>query len=500
MIYRIKEGQDNNILFYDITVKDFSYLINDNYSIIIKEIIMESQLLRMINFPDRIIQLIVDIIINDKDISCLKDELTKNSVPLYSLIINLVNTHRKKYKRLLELRDAAEIEIECTKGNFVKGLELAKRINKKVIIDGRTITLSEYYELLSNYDIDSLVNLDIKVDYQEQNSEIEIGELYETAIMINNISEKIKKYNLSSLEKVIYVYDRVKARVYKESDESKLKSRDLDKVLKNDSIVCVGFSNLFNAILKSLGINAIPLISWQKKHQRSLVYLYDDKYNIDDVYVFDPTNDSRRNDNYMNNYGYFSLTLSRSEKDHPTAIYKYLGVSFNEILRIMESSDSEDFVKSIDMMNNLEVLAELVNEKYYKEFTEIVSNFTYVSSNQKKRALDIYNNFMNKYKSKEISVSTFMLAVYNTRIIEYYSGLIDDVDIEDVIDASTIRAVFQKFNYEDGEKDVMKLLDAMAYELEIYDVLEQVISDNDINEESDKLRVKLLKVLRNGRK
>lgn len=496
MIYRIKEGLDNDIKFYDITVKDFSYLMNEDYDIIIKEMIMKSQLLRIINLPDVIMELVVDTIINNKDVGYLKKELTRNRVPLYSLVINLVNTHRAKYIKLLELQDAVQLEIECTKENFIKGLELARKINKKVIINGKTITLSEYYELLSNCDIDLFVNLDIKVNYQDQNSNIGIRELYETAFMISNIVDDIKKYNLSPLEKIIYIYDRVKSRIYKESDENKLESRDLDKVLKNKTIVCVGFSNLFNALSKCLGFNAMSLVSIQRKHQRSLVYVRDDKYNIDGVYVFDPTNDSRRNDNYIDNYAYFGLTLEKSEMDHPTATCKYISQSFDEIVRIMDRGD-DDFTESIDMINNLKILFELINEKSYKEFIDIISNYDYVITSQKKRALDIYRNLVNKYNSRELSVNKFMLAVYNTRVIEYYCGLIDDFDIEDIKEASRIRMFFQKLNYLECKKTVANLLDVMNSELEVYDILDQTVLNNKIDEERDKLRVRLLKVLRN---
>ena len=126
------------------------------------------------------------------------------------------------------------------------------------------------------------------------------------------------------------------------------------------------FSNLFNALSKCLGFNAMSLVSIQRKHQRSLVYVRDDKYNIDGVYVFDPTNDSRRNDNYIDNYAYFGLTLEKSEMDHPTATCKYISQSFDEIVRIMDRGD-DDFTESIDMINNLKILFELINENYYTE-------------------------------------------------------------------------------------------------------------------------------------
>jgi hypothetical protein len=159
--------------------------------------INNSQIFRTFNFPHYIIDLIEDTIINDRDIEYLKEELTERAVPLYSLIISLVNTHKSKYKKLLEMRNSDYIEIECNKDNFIKALDVAKRLNKRVVIEGRNISLSDYQKLLSNYDIDSLDGYDISVNYQDQNHDVDIRVLYETSVLASRISRKIEKYNLS---------------------------------------------------------------------------------------------------------------------------------------------------------------------------------------------------------------------------------------------------------------------------------------------------------------
>lgn len=92
----------------------------------------------------------------------------------------------------------------------------------------------------------------------------------------------------------MYVYDIVKYRIYNKDEDNYLNNRDLDKVTSGNTIVCSGFSNLFNAILMSLDIKAMPLISKTANHQRSIVYVNDSKYDIDGIYVFDPTWDCRK--------------------------------------------------------------------------------------------------------------------------------------------------------------------------------------------------------------
>lgn len=59
----------------------------------------------------------------------------------------------------------------------------------------------------------------------------------------------------------MYAYDILKKRLYKLDEENYYKSSDVSSVLTGDSIVCAGYSNVFNAILKCLNIKAAPLIS-----------------------------------------------------------------------------------------------------------------------------------------------------------------------------------------------------------------------------------------------
>lgn len=497
MEYIIKEEKENSIFGNNISVEDFSYLEQDNYEFIIIKMIKEEKLLKAIGTPNYLIKIIADTIINDRDTDYLIEELTRIKMPLYSLIIGIVDTYKSKYKRLLNLKNAKEIIIECNKENFIKGLNLAVKLNKKVIIEGKQISLGEYQQLLSNYDISSLYSYDIKIDYQENNHEIKINKLYETSIIINNITKEIEKYDLSPLEKIIYAYDKAKSREYKESEENKSNSRDLDKILQGDSIVCVGFSNLFNAILKCLRINATPFVSLQNKHQRSLVYIEDDKYNIKGIYVFDPTNDSRHSDSYIDNYDYFALTLKNSEISHPTDIYDYISIPFVEILRSYDSGKIEDFEKYEDIMSELEKLFNFAKEPSYQEFEEIVRNYIYASSSSKLKALNIYHNFMSKYNPKEISASTFMYALYKTRIIEYYNDMIDDFNIKNIKEGALWRSIKHKKDSIKDQDSIKKLLKVLEYNLREEETLDKLEKQSNFSVEKDKLNIRLLKVLRN---
>lgn len=487
MVYTIKEGNENNIIGYTIIVEDFSCLINSEDFII--RMVKNSQLFKIINFPDEILYLIIDTVIKNKDINHLKDKLTEYNIPLYSLIINLVNNIKLKYQKLLEINKATCIEIICNKSNFLKGLELGKILNKQVVIDGREIPLVDYKKILSNCPVS---NTNIKVLYQDQNSLITIDELYQLSILINNITENIQKYNLSPLEKIIYVYDMVKKREYKECYEDLHNSRDVDKVLVGNKIVCTGYSNLFNAILRSLGINALPVISSQVKHQRSLVYISDSKYNIDGVYVFDPTWDRKKDDKYIDNYNYFGITISRSERDCPSGISSITSIKFEDVVKASFSVEN-------DTINKLEELFNFIKECTFNEFYETIIYYNFCSSTEKEKAHYIYRRYLNKCNPKEIEASSFLIALYNIRIIEFYSGIITSLDIEELKEVVINRANFQEFNYSKIKDELEKILHMMAYNIKLQEKLNKVILECSEELQRKKINIKLLKVLRNAK-
>ena len=63
--------------------------------------------------------------------------------------------------------------------------------------------------------------------------------------------------NLSSLEKVTMAYDIVISHYYKEYNvKNTMKSRNITEMVNNDCIVCRGYVNIFNRLLREMGVNA----------------------------------------------------------------------------------------------------------------------------------------------------------------------------------------------------------------------------------------------------
>lgn len=500
MVYRIEEGPSNSILAFNVTVEDFSYLMEEDYYLLMEKIVREDQLLKLINFPDEIINLIIDTIINDKDIKYLNEMLIQNKVPLYSLILNLVNTYKRKYERLIALKQESSIEIVCNKQNLIKGLELAKKLGKRTVINGIGISLSDYQEILSKYDIASLNNYDIRIYYQEKNNKIEVSKLYETSVVVDNIAKEIRKYNLSPFEIIIYAYDKVKSRTYEESEENKHASRSLDQMLFGKYTVCVGFSNFLVAILRSLGINAMPLISIERKHQLCLVYIKDPKYHIDGAYVFDPTGDHKVSDDYIDNYKCFAMSISTFTNIYPGKNTDIFSMSFNDILNLCRTDDKNKYMDNMDIMDEIEELFNLTQIEDYEEFKEITSHFKYETFANREKALSLYQSYVNKLNCGEIPPKAFMMALVKTRLIEYYNKVIEGFSIDTVKEATRKRCNFQKLMADKDKSGLDRILDVLDYNLELEDSLEDLAVQIEEDTEREHLNIRLLKTLGNIKK
>ena len=158
--------------------------------------------------------------------------------------------------------------------------------------------------------IDVVVNNDL-YDYSFQQYKEEEKEL-------NNLVSSINDKEMTPFEKYIAVYNVVKNyKPYKENHDNPDESRYIRNILKSDYMVCVGYSKLLVELLDKVGIEASIYntsvdISYDNGytqeekavslsgHERVIVHLQDDKYDINGFYVADPTWDNNLNDDYVN--------------------------------------------------------------------------------------------------------------------------------------------------------------------------------------------------------
>lgn len=433
MQLNIKEARENNITKVEssinIDLSLLSSLINSSKEELIIDMIKSNQIINSFNPPVRIMNLIINCALGKENTNVLKEVLIDNGIPILSLILSVAIGYNQKYNYLKEIEKVKEVFIFCNENNFTDALNISKRFNAKVIISAQKISLISYKKLIEDFGVENINEFNVYIDYQKNNSPILISMVYKISCIINAVVEEINSYDLSPLEKIMFVYDRVKYRLYEDDLDDINSSRDLDKVLNGDKIVCAGYSNLFTAVLISLGINSIPVIDLNIKHQRSLAYIKDAKYNIDGVYAFDPTWDKRKSKddiNYIDRYDYFLMPLVRSMNSCYCEISELLELDKETILKIIDGKDMDSALKVLDRLN---ILFTLVDAKY------IPDDKYYVVEEIAKQ----YDQVIGKYYSSEISFEDFINLLYSVRVVESTSGMINNINKDNIRETSIKR-------------------------------------------------------------
>lgn len=433
MQLNIKEARENNITKVEssinIDLSLLSSLINSSKEELIIDMIKSNQIINSFNPPVRIMNLIINCALGKENTNVLKEVLIDNGIPILSLILSVAIGYNQKYNYLKEIEKVKEVFIFCNENNFTDALNISKRFNAKVIISAQKISLISYKKLIEDFGVENINEFNVYIDYQKNNSPVLISTVYKISCIINAVVEEINSYDLSPLEKIMFVYDRVKYRLYEDDLDDINSSRDLDKVLNGDKIVCAGYSNLFTAVLTSLGINSIPVIDLNIKHQRSLAYIKDAKYNIDGVYAFDPTWDKRKNKddiNYIDRYDYFLMPLVRSMNSCYCEISELLELDKETILKIIDGKDMDSALKVLDRLN---ILFTLVDAKY------IPNDKYYVVEEIAKQ----YDQVIGKYYSSEISFEDFINLLYSVRVVESTSGMINNINKDNIRETSIKR-------------------------------------------------------------
>jgi len=339
-------------------------------------------------------------------------------------------------------------------------LEVLNEIDT-IIISGDLIEIKEYIE--NNIELrdkkivlNQILNIDDDIIYEviktfknnknvyvklEGNEEIiTIDDLEKTMHILNNIINDVKQYKFSPLEEVMYLYDKIRDRKALEEDEYENKriSRDLTQVLLGDKIVCEGFSNIFNSVLKMLGYKTMKYIIVEKEsngkkrvgHCRNMLHLIDKKYNIDGVYEIDVTWGSKRHDNdleYINYYKYF-LKTRKDMENFKRKLYKDITFPFytedliTSFKKVVETKGIEHLPKDIaNTINNISRFIDgetlispimLLKDKHSLPLelkTDL--NIDYIIDR-----LIYYDNLFNS----PINADVLIKALYNVRKIEYY--------------------------------------------------------------------------------
>ena len=310
--------------------------------------------------------------------------------------------------------------------------------DKKIIITNDNLynpdlMLSEINRIHDFFKADK--NILLKIDGND--SPETISNCVKSMQIIDDFVCEVKSLNLSPMEQLMYVYDWVRDRVYKKEDKNELASisRDLSSALLSGKIVCLGYANIFNIIAKKLGFSA-KLFNLRDKndekhgHSRNIVYVKDDKYDINGVYLFDPTWDSKKGDNsFLNRYLCFAKTFEElknmDEKMNLVSIdYPLLDDNmFMDIINRFEKNGVFNMdTNQVKMINKLSKLVDgkrnLINELAIMAKRQGITLPFDVDMDEKYISKKLYE-YMDLI-STPIYAEKFLDILYKVRQIQYY--------------------------------------------------------------------------------
>lgn len=275
--------------------------------------------------------------------------------------------------------------------------------------------------------------------YIEGNKEpINIIDYEKTVNTINDIISKIKRFNFSPLEQLMYAYDLIRTKVYNEEkeEESQNLSRDLTSVLLGDKIVCVGYANIFEKVVAGLGIKVQQHRMINKNHQKTghrinIVYINDEKYDINGIYYFDLTWNSKTNEidnNYLNSYLFFAKTKKQIDKYYQC---RYQDNTFKALSEELISK-TEELLKKDNVEKLTSYMMISINEisRFIDDIDLFELRLNFPIPEVKKRAIERFDKEetikkLRKYNNlfdKPLSANILLQALYNVRKIEYYEN------------------------------------------------------------------------------
>ena len=177
---------------------------------------------------------------------------------------------------------------------------------------------------------------------------------------MNQYINKLIDKELSPIEQVMKIYDQVKLMDFEANDSMDL----LTDIIMKKKTNSYGMNKLFSYVLNLLGYNTIMGVT-EKNDFFTFVDIKDSKYDLDGIYVFDPSMDYLSREDYSKdsvrriNYNYFGNTLDSLNR----VVYDEKPVG---ILAILSIDDKDFSVEKAENIKSNKLLRE--KEKILKTF------------------------------------------------------------------------------------------------------------------------------------
>lgn len=329
----------------------------------------------------------------------IKDALLhyfKSDLYKYNVIQKHINDN---YEFKILAKSKTELEYIC---NFFESVSISN--NQNIILRTYNISYEDIFDVINLYREDIFLNnIFIKMDDREF---VHISIFQEFVLKLIDVKKKVPK-DCSQLETILYIYDIVKNRKYQniENDEHSMIPRNLSSSFLTDYIVCVGFTKIFNMLLKEYHIPCCEYKFKRKNelgHDISLVNINDEKYNVKGLYFFDPSGDS-----YIEN-----------EKNEVK--YKYFLQTFEDLM--YSNIEQDDFhlllSKSIDTLekisSSMEKSAQMNQENIFEneKFKESLSQTLDLSEIDYNLFKNYFSELYSSYNAMEVKANIYKFIIY----------------------------------------------------------------------------------------
>ena len=294
---------------------------------------------------------------------------------------------------------------------------------------------------------------------------ISISEYKETIKAIDQLAQKVENFDYSPIEKMMHAYDLVRDRNYQQESENEETwiSRDLSKALLGDKIVCLGFANIYCAVLKSLGIRSevVYLRSHEPNkpgHAIVIAYIEDQKYGITGAYYFDPTKDGKgrgEDTRFLESYAFFAKTKNELEKfenrKYIDAQLKYMTPNFPwDLYDMIDPVERKDL--STEVIQTINYMSRIVLGKQFLPKKELNPSLKYICPewdaylNSELAKADLYH-IISSFDNP-IDGYTMLEVMYQVRKNQYYENP-DKYNID--VETLSRMAVISMWNFDDSE-------------------------------------------------
>lgn len=338
----------------------------------------------------------------------------------------LIKNLNKYLEQPLELNDFKSLTLIIDDiDDLIKNKEFVEKYEKNIFIDFGKTDFNE--NMLNKLKTLKFLKEPLVTHQYNNGNYYLLDEFLQTLDYSLEIKSFSDKYCLSTLEKIMFIYDYLKDRVYKK-DKIYKNSSDLNKVIKGDSIVCSGFVNIFSSVCNFLGIHTEKRFYYKKKdgHVTNICYIKDDKYNFSGVLEFDVTWDSKKEqeDKNEDSYNYYGLSLDRAKKIKESLdLIPSTDYHITDFERIEKSFDLyEDFsvpTLAVDFLKRVRTF--YINLKKYEKVKELTILIDKINNEEiSDLELNSYIEEIDKLKSQSLDSETFLKVFLQTRRIEHF--------------------------------------------------------------------------------